>query len=84
MRYYRCKCGQLESWGTMRPPQCSWCEACQSNPAETPDTHRTERTPHKWYQEKVDTDAGEAELTRCVYCGHTRKELEAAAQKESK
>lgn len=76
MKYYRCKCGKSEAWGSQPPPRCSWCKACESDPASSPELH-SERTPHLFdLVEKVETDNGESQLTRCRYCLKTRKEVE--------
>lgn len=76
MIFYRCKCGDSQAWGSMPPAQCAWCEKCQSSLAAGPDGHR-DRVPHEFVASKVETDGGDATLTRCWFCHRTRKEIEA-------
>ncbi len=59
----------------MGPFQCSWCEKCQSNPAEGPNSHSTERTPHRMVCTKVEVDDGHGTLTRCIWCHRTKAEI---------
>lgn len=74
MKYYRCKCGKSEAWGSMPPWSCSYCPKCGSNLALGPDGHR-EPEPHKWTTEAVETDAGPQPLTRCFWCGKKPREI---------
>lgn len=80
MQYYRCKCGSHESYGSMSPPQCAWCEKCHSNPALSPDDHRSERVPHKWVVDTVQTDEGEKPVTTCQWCGILKITADAARE----
>lgn len=80
MQYYRCKCGSCESYGSMSPPQCAWCEKCNSNPASRPDLHRSERGLHEWMVENVQTDEGVKPLTVCRWCGILKIKAEAARE----
>lgn len=77
MRYYRCKCGWLMSWGSMPPHPCSKCEKCGSNLAEGPDLHE-EPQEHDWVIEKVETDEGLKDRTHCRWCGRRKIEIEKA------
>ena len=71
MMYYRCKCGHLESVGSMSPNPCQQCEKCGSDLAPSPDLHRGPKE-HAWETRLVDTDAGKQELTVCRWC-HMKK-----------
>ena len=77
MRYYRCKCGGTESWGSMGPTPCQRCKKCGSNLAGSPESHR-EPEPHKWMPSTVETDEGDKILTVCVWCGVSKRELDQA------
>lgn len=68
MMYYRCKCGDRESFGSMPPNPCAQCETCGSDLAPTPELHRPPRD-HDWETRLVDTDEGQRELTVCRWCG---------------
>lgn len=75
MRYYRCKCGKRESWGSMPPDQCQGCPDCKTTLDEHPSSHRAP-APHEFVATDVETDAGPQPLTRCRWCHRTRAELE--------
>lgn len=75
MRYYRCRCGLNACWSSMMPFPCDICVACGSDFATAPDLHM-EPQPHRFIVTKVETDAGDAELSRCQWCCRTKKELE--------
>ena len=75
MIYYRCKCGESEAYGSMPPYPCSRCDKCGSNLASSLDSH-SEPLPHDFVPTQVETDAGEAVLSRCRYCHRTPKEVE--------
>ncbi len=77
MQYYRCKCGTAAAYGSMPPPQCEGCEACGTTLELFP-VHWTEPKPHHWHETKVETDAGFAPLTVCLWCGVKKKDLEKA------
>lgn len=79
MRYYRCKCGESMSMGSMPPPRCFRCEKCGSNLAEGPSWH-SEPLPHEWHIGQVETDEGMKPLSRCRYCHHTRREIQEAGK----
>ena len=71
MQYYRCKCGQRESYGSMAPFPCQGCESCGTTLETSVSDHRAPQE-HKWVGEKVDTDEGPKWLTRCAWCGVKR------------
>lgn len=56
MKYYRCKCGKSESYGSMSPSACHGCEHCGTTLALSPDMHRTPE-PHVWIK-KYNEDTG--------------------------
>lgn len=77
MTYYQCRCGHTQWYSSgFDPPECAWCEKCDSGPATHTDNHPAERTPHKFQAQNVETDAGPAQLSRCVYCYKTIKQIE--------
>lgn len=78
MRYYRCKCGERQSWGSMPPYPCQKCPACGSDLAESPDLHR-EPQDHDWRTQQVETDNGPQPITRCSWCGTRKPAMDAAA-----
>ena len=72
MRYYRCACGEKESWSSMGTLPCEGCSKCGTTLAESRFGHETPK-PHKMYVEKVmvETDQGKihaGDLTRCWWC----------------
>lgn len=70
MRYYRCKCGKLESWSSMGSPDCYGCPDCKTTLAETPNLHE-EPQPHAWDEEWriVNPKTGESgPFRRCRKC----------------
>ncbi len=75
MQYYRCKCGEATAWGSMSPPQCSFCPTCKSNLAGSAGLH-SDPKPHEFEATKVETDEGSKSLTRCRWCGRAKKEIE--------
>lgn len=80
MKYYQCKCGQYQSWGSLGPKRCAWCKLCQTTPAGGPSEHKTEQPAHEMFTTSVEmkTDAGkvEGQLTRCIHCYVTKAGLE--------
>lgn len=76
MQYYRCRCGKLESWGSMSPARCIGCANCGTNLAQHPDDHKAP-VPHDFSSvQNVQTDEGEKTLTLCRYCHRSRTEIE--------
>lgn len=47
MQYYRCKCGNLESWGSDGTTPCRSCPKCGTTLAQHPADHR-KPVPHQW------------------------------------
>lgn len=76
MQYYRCKCGRFESWTSMGArPRCEACPDCGTTLAQSPAGHG-EPEPHDFScLEQVETDNGQATLTRCCHCLKTRAEI---------
>ena len=72
MKYRRCKCGKLTSWGSMGPQPCEGCEECNTTLALAPDMHKAP-IPHEWETETVSRDGKVVrEETYCKRC-HTKK-----------
>ena len=81
MKYYQCKCGTEKFWGSgMCPPACGKCRPCGSDMASGPESHR-EPVDHEFYASKVETDDGEATLSRCRYCHLTKKQIDEEEQR---
>ena len=72
MRYERCKCGKVESWGSISTQDCNGCKECKTTLASHPDNHR-QLEDHDYIKVKVDSDVGEAYKIICSKC-HKRKE----------
>ena len=75
MRYYRCKCGDCTAFGSMSPYPCSKCNKCGSDLASSPDGH-SNPLPHEFLPTLIETDLGEAVLSRCKWCHRTKKECD--------
>ncbi len=82
MQYYRCKCGDSEAWCSDSPWPCARCKKCGSDLAGGPDLHRDPR-PHEFLEYPVETDDGQATLSRCRWCMKTKKQIEAAEKKRA-
>ncbi len=74
MKYYRCKCGFSEAYGSMSPSRCTKCKKCGSNLAGSPDSH-IDPTPHELVAYPIESDQGGATLSRCKWCRRTKKQL---------
>ena len=70
MQSYSCKCGTLQSYGSMVPPPCVGCPKCGVVPATSP-AHFVAPVPHQW-QNKYDEDTGLL-FERCLVCGFKRR-----------
>ena len=71
MRYYTCKCGEYEFYGSgMNPEPCFSCKKCGTNCFKNP------AEPHVFYQSKIETDDGYKQLSRCKYCFKTKREID--------
>lgn len=58
MRYYRCKCGDAESWSSMgHPKACCGCKKCNTTLEEYPEDHKP-REEHDYSLTKYDTHTG--------------------------
>lgn len=76
MQYCECECGEAQSWtsGEM-PPPCMPCSKCGTVPGHP--SCRQAPVPHKFEAVyKVETDEGTKNLTHCVHCHYTRRQLE--------
>lgn len=80
MQYYRCRCGETRSFGSMPPDRCRGCSKCGTNLVNMRlqglDDHRPPQ-PHKFFTEQVETNDGPKPLDRCRWCLRTRAEIEA-------
>ena len=47
MKYYRCKCGKHEYWGSDSPANCMGCTDCNTTLEGNPERHKTPE-PHQW------------------------------------
>lgn len=79
MQYYRCRCGKMESIGSMPPSPCQGCEQCNTSLETHPDNHKAP-AKHDFRQQPVETDEGTKQISRCRFCCKTRKELEPVAK----
>jgi hypothetical protein len=74
MLFYRCQCGESQSWSSMGHSKCDPCEKCGTAIALGPDGHGVE--PHQWSEPYwiIDSKTGErAQEQRCRSCQSTRK-----------
>jgi len=65
MQYYRCVCGEMESWTSMGVPNCLSCLKCGSDLAQSTTLHR-DPEPHE-YATRYDTTTG-APYEVCLKC----------------
>jgi len=72
MKNYRCKCGKSTSYGSMGPYLCRGCDECGTTLATHPSLHKKPK-PHDWSKTEVETDEGKKILTKCSWCGITKK-----------
>lgn len=84
MRYYRCKCGAHEAWGSLGPNPCTRCKKCGSDLAGAPTSH-AEARPHCMVVTPVtaEIDDGQKEvgsITRCIWCLRTLKQITDAGE----
>lgn len=78
MQYYRCKCGNLESWGSDGTTPCRACPKCGTTLAQHPDDHR-QPVPHKW-QTQYDQNTGKP-YEICRVCMNRREDVEPLTDK---
>lgn len=65
MQYYRCKCGESESWGSIGPRQCDRCEKCGTTLNQSPEGHK-EPEPHEWVTQYNERTGKPYEI--CINC----------------
>jgi hypothetical protein len=67
VRWSRCKCGKLTSYGSMPTPRCYRCGDCGSDLAGAPDQHQ-EPIPHDFVT-RYDQNTGKPfrVCRRCMY-----------------
>jgi hypothetical protein len=46
VRYYRCKCGDSQAWGSMPPEPCEECPKCQTTLETVPTKKPNRATRH--------------------------------------
>lgn len=62
MKYYTCKCGKCEYFGSgMTPQPCQGCEDCGTNYFKEP------LQPHEW-KPQYNRDTGEPDRPYCTRC----------------
>jgi hypothetical protein len=81
MQYYRCKCGNVQSWTTMGVPDCLGCSKCGSDLAQGPNAHAMPKAHDFSVICNVDTDEGPKPLSTCKYCHQTKKQTEQLGKK---
>ena len=74
MIYYRCKCGKVESYGSMSPNPCLGCVDCGTNLTSHPDLHKKPEL-HNWITDEILTDEGVMHQTKCSWCGYMKVAL---------
>lgn len=70
MNYYRCKCGNRESWSSYGPSRCNPCPDCGTTLGCDPDDHPPVE-PHRWgeWEWVIDPKTGERSQRReCDAC----------------
>lgn len=71
MKYYRCKCGKAEMWGSDGPSPCQGCDECKTvigwpNLVAEP-------IPHDWTTETTMRDGKViSEITYCKRCNRRK------------
>lgn len=65
MQYYKCKCGDKTSYGSIGPAPCEGCEKCGTNLAFHPE-YLGKPVPHEW-RKKFNEDTGEPYMI-CKNC----------------
>lgn len=70
MRYWHCKCGKCEAFGSDPPKPCMVCPECGTDYMGNPPKD------HDWVVEQTETDEGPKPLSRCRYCYKTKGQLE--------
>lgn len=72
MKYWQCKCGDYQFYGSgMSPEPCTYCKKCGTTAAGLPPI------PHEFTMiSKVETDEGEKKLSRCKWCYKTKSQIE--------
>jgi hypothetical protein len=65
MRYWECKCGNLQAFGSDSPSPCVSCHKCGTN------AFKQEPEPHV-FRIKYNEDTGEPKYERCIKCSERR------------
>jgi hypothetical protein len=72
--YYRCRCGNMEAWGSM-PPVCEICPDCKSTLA-IPGEQSLPGVPHRFVTRWVRTCESSQHLSVCIHCSRSRSNIE--------
>ena len=67
MRYWECKCGKLQAFGSDAPPECMECSICGTNAFKNkPENHD--------FKIRYSEDTGKPKYSMCMVC-HERKPI---------
>lgn len=77
MRYYRCLCGNEQSWSTDGSAPCRACKTCGKTLAGSPSGHK-DPEPHVWIQVSHGRgdDGKQLTSTACAVCHISKFEYE--------
>ena len=75
MKFYRCKCGRMRSYGSEPPADCQSCPDCKTTLEQSPEDHHAPG-PHLWTTNFVSTDYGKLPFTFCARCLFKKGEAE--------
>jgi len=79
MIYYRCKCGDRQSWSSMGEPRCVVCDKCGSTLGTSPTDHLPVE-PHRFSAWRWDIDQRTGVRFQVLYCtACTQKEQRSEA-----
>ena len=67
MRYWECKCGNFQAFGSMPPEPCSFCKKCGTN------AFQQEPEPHD-FRIRYSEETGEPVYSMCINC-HERRPI---------
>jgi len=73
MRFYRCRCGKAEAFGSMSPARCIGCGKCGTTLELAPSLHRAP-DPHEWVK-RFDEETGKP-CEICDWCSRRKTVVE--------
>ncbi len=73
---HSCYCGKTKKRTGLALDPCIGCPHCGTALAKAGHAHDVPR-PHEWQVYEVDTDEGAKTLTRCIFCGITKRQWQA-------